>query len=58
MGKSDRAFWVGLLAVLLAFGIIGPRAAGTGFVFLTISGVWTVLNRSRQALLHHHDKTD
>lgn len=51
MGKSDRAFWIGLLATLLAFGLINSWWA-TAFAWsLAILSVPTVINRARRALL-------
>ena len=53
MGKSDRAFWVGLLATLLAVGVLSPLLA-TGFVWcLAILSIPTVINRARRALVEH-----
>ncbi|MFK8112269.1 MAG: CDP-alcohol phosphatidyltransferase family protein, partial [Rubripirellula sp.] len=50
MGKSDRAFWVGLLATLLALKWIQPTWA-TGFVcVLAVLSVPTVIKRASRAL--------
>lgn len=49
-GKSDRAFGLGLLAVLLAIGI--PLGAAAPFIFpaLALLSLLTALNRARAAL--------
>jgi len=49
-GKSDRAFWVGLLSVLLASGLLAPSVVGyVGWIFVVFS-VLTVIHRTRRAL--------
>lgn len=50
MGKSDRAFVFGLLALLLAFGMV-PGRFTTGFLVLVAAlAACTVVNRARHAL--------
>lgn len=50
MGKSDRAFVFGLLALLLAFGVI-PGRLTTGFLVLVAAlAAFTIVNRARHAL--------
>ena len=49
MGKSDRAFWFGLLALLI--GYQGAPLLLNGILLLVIAlSAWTVFNRLRQAL--------
>ncbi len=50
MGKSDRAFWVGLLALLLALGAIDGKWASIYAWVLVALSAWTVINRARRAL--------
>lgn len=50
MGKSDRAFVVGLLALLLGFGI-EPGWWSNGILILSIAlGIWTVYNRASRGI--------
>ena len=50
MGKSDRAFWVGLVAVLLAAGVLPAAMVGyIGWVFVVFS-ILTVVHRVQRAL--------
>lgn len=51
MGKSDRAFLFGSLALLMGFGI--PVASWIDYVLVAVAGllVWTILNRARAALV-------
>nr|WP_315401568.1 CDP-alcohol phosphatidyltransferase family protein [uncultured Duganella sp.] len=49
MGKSDRAFWFGLLGLLVGFGAPAPLLHGVPALVIALS-VWTVVNRLRQAL--------
>jgi CDP-diacylglycerol--glycerol-3-phosphate 3-phosphatidyltransferase len=50
MGKSDRAFAFGLLALLLAFGVT-PGRFTTGFLALVAAlAALTILNRAQKAL--------
>lgn len=52
MGKSDRAFMFGLIALLLGLGK-EPGWWLTGFQYLiVILGIVTIVNRSRRALAH------
>lgn len=55
MGKSDRAFWIGLLATLLALEWLSPFGMTIGMIVLTIFGGLTVINRARQALISQAD---
>ena len=56
MGKSDRAFWVGLLAVLLATKLITPAWATYYAWGLAILSVLTVIRRTRRALAEDEKK--
>lgn len=50
LGKSDRAFWFGLLALLLGLGM-APGWWATGLLALmALLGALTILNRARRAL--------
>ncbi|WP_363798883.1 CDP-alcohol phosphatidyltransferase family protein [Lysobacter firmicutimachus] len=53
MGKSDRAFAVGLLGVLLAAGWIGAATVNAALVLLSALCAWTVVRRVRAGLRHH-----
>ena len=50
MGKSDRAFWIGLLAALLALGWINAPWTHYYTWILVFLSVCTVVNRARRAL--------
>lgn len=50
MGKSDRAFWISVLAVAMAIGWISHVIAIGVFGFLILLLFLTVLNRAQQAL--------
>ena len=52
MGKSDRAFAFGLLAVLVAAGAAAPWLNALLTLILLLL-VWTLFNRLRLALRHH-----
>ncbi|RFP13843.1 MULTISPECIES: CDP-alcohol phosphatidyltransferase family protein [unclassified Duganella] len=49
MGKSDRAFWFGLLGLLVAWGAAPLLLNGILALVIALSA-WTVVNRLRQAL--------
>ncbi|MBV6323367.1 CDP-alcohol phosphatidyltransferase family protein [Duganella violaceipulchra] len=49
MGKSDRAFWFGLLGLLIAWGAAPLLLHGVLALVIALSA-WTVVNRLRQAL--------
>jgi CDP-diacylglycerol--glycerol-3-phosphate 3-phosphatidyltransferase len=50
MGKSDRAFWFGLVALLLGMGL-APGRWSTGLLgLIVLLGVVTIVNRARRAL--------
>jgi len=49
MGKSDRAFWFGLLGLLIAYGAAPLLLDGILALVIALSA-WTVVNRLRQAL--------
>jgi CDP-diacylglycerol--glycerol-3-phosphate 3-phosphatidyltransferase len=49
MGKSDRAFWFGLLALLIGYQA-APLLLNGMLVLVIVLSVWTVFNRLRQAL--------
>lgn len=50
LGKSDRAFAFGLLAVLLALGLVPPAWLDVYLWLLVVLGAVTVFNRARKAL--------
>lgn len=50
MGKSDRAFWVGLLATLLALRVISVKWTAVYGWLLVVLSLVTVINRARRAL--------
>ncbi|TWU50971.1 Inner membrane protein YnbA [Rubripirellula tenax] len=50
MGKSDRAFWMGTFATLLALDWISPTGTTIYLTALTLLGVGTVIRRTRIAL--------
>lgn len=50
MGKSDRALWVGLLAVVVAANRGAMFIMPYYFGVLTLLGIWTIINRARAAL--------
>ncbi len=50
MGKSDRALWFGLLALLLAFGVTPGRGTTIFLAVLAVLAALTILNRARHAL--------
>ena len=50
MGKSDRAFAFGLLAVLLGSGVEPGAWANAGLLLIALLTVMTIVNRSRAAL--------
>jgi CDP-diacylglycerol--glycerol-3-phosphate 3-phosphatidyltransferase len=50
MGKSDRAFAFGLLALLLGIGLEPGWWANAGLVLVGILSAWTVVNRAVKAL--------
>jgi CDP-diacylglycerol--glycerol-3-phosphate 3-phosphatidyltransferase len=50
MGKSDRAFVLGLLGLLLGLGVAPGRWSTAGLALVALLGVLTILNRSRRAL--------
>jgi CDP-diacylglycerol--glycerol-3-phosphate 3-phosphatidyltransferase len=61
MGKSDRAFAFGLLALLLGIGLKPGWWANAGLVLVGILSAWTIVNRAVKALservanAHHED---
>ncbi|WP_139558645.1 CDP-alcohol phosphatidyltransferase family protein [Methylotetracoccus oryzae] len=50
MGKSDRAFAVGLAALVMALGVSPGAWLSAGFVLLAVLSALTVINRARGAL--------
>ena len=50
MGKSDRAFVFGLLALLLGFGVTPGGWSTAGLAAVALLTAWTTLNRCRRAL--------
>ncbi|MGO1070134.1 CDP-alcohol phosphatidyltransferase family protein [Lysobacter sp. CA199] len=52
MGKSDRAFVVGWLGLLLALGWIGARVVDPVLIAAGVMCAWTVVRRVRAGLRH------
>jgi CDP-diacylglycerol--glycerol-3-phosphate 3-phosphatidyltransferase len=50
MGKSDRAFAFGLLAMLLGLGLEPGAWVNAGLLVIALLTITTILNRSRAAL--------
>jgi CDP-diacylglycerol---glycerol-3-phosphate 3-phosphatidyltransferase len=50
MGKSDRAFVFGLLALLMGLGALTDRWVHGALVVVVVMLAWTILNRARRAL--------
>ena len=50
MGKSDRAFVFGFLALLLGFGIEAGLWMNLALVLVAVLTAWTIVNRCRRAL--------
>jgi len=50
MGKSDRAFWFGLLALLLGIGVAPGRWGNALLTLVALLGLITIFNRARRAL--------
>ena len=50
MGKSDRAFAFGLLAVLVASGLVPGLWLTSAIGFIALLIAWTIVNRVRAAL--------
>ena len=50
MGKSDRAFAFGLLALMLGIGLQPVWWANAGLVLVGMLSAWTVVNRTIKAL--------
>ncbi len=50
MGKSDRAFWFGLLALLLGLGVAAGAWVRWYLAVVLVLGLVTILNRARGAL--------
>lgn len=50
MGKSDRAFWFGLLALLLGLGVVPGWWSSAMLALMTLLGAVTIVNRARRAL--------
>jgi CDP-diacylglycerol--glycerol-3-phosphate 3-phosphatidyltransferase len=50
MGKSDRAFWFGLLALLLGVGLAPGWWSTALLTLIVLLGLVTMLNRARRAL--------
>ena len=57
MGKSDRAFAIGLFSFLLALGLLRPLVAHVYLIMLIFLSVVTVINRSSRALEAGVDET-
>jgi CDP-diacylglycerol--glycerol-3-phosphate 3-phosphatidyltransferase len=56
MGKSDRAFWVGLLSTLLALGLLDAKWATICVWGLAVLAIPTVIKRARRALASGGEK--
>ena len=50
MGKSDRAFWFGLLALLLGLGLAPGWWSSAMLALMALLGAATIVNRARRAL--------
>ncbi len=50
MGKSDRAFWIGLLSVLAVFNLPGVEMSNIVIWIINILMIYTIWNRFRGAL--------
>ena len=50
MGKSDRAFAFGLLALLLGLGVPAGRWINLGLAVVALLAAGTIVNRCRRAL--------
>ncbi len=50
MGKSDRAFWIGLLALLLGFGVPAGRWLTVAQALILVLLVQTIWNRAKRAV--------
>jgi CDP-diacylglycerol--glycerol-3-phosphate 3-phosphatidyltransferase len=50
MGKSDRAFWLSLLALALGFGAPAGQWTGVALLAVIVLLVYTITNRVRRAL--------
>lgn len=49
-GKSDRALWFGILAVVLAAGVPAGDITTVGLALMAFAGLQTIFNRARAAL--------
>jgi len=54
MGKSDRAFWFGLLGLLLGLGVSAGWWANALLGAIGLLGLVTIINRARRALAAGH----
>ncbi len=50
MGKSDRAFWLGLVALLMGVGLTASIWINIGLMLIAILSAVTILNRGKKAL--------
>jgi CDP-diacylglycerol---glycerol-3-phosphate 3-phosphatidyltransferase len=50
LGKSDRALWLSVLALLLGFGVAPGLWLGAALGLLCLLAVWTLVNRVRRGL--------
>ncbi len=50
MGKSDRAFVVGSMALILGCGVVAYPWVNIVFVVMTILSLWTIINRCQKGL--------
>lgn len=48
MGKSDRSFLVGFIALILGFGVQAGVWVDALFIIGTLLGVWTLFNRTKK----------
>lgn len=58
LGKSDRAFWISLLAVLAASGLLDSSWSAIYALILIALSILTVINRARRALVSQAEKAE
>lgn len=50
MGKSDRAFFIGILTLLLGLGVVTDALLEWMIIIATLMGMWTILRRCQRGL--------
>jgi len=50
MGKSDRAFWFSLIAIISVFHLFAPRVYDVIFYIIAALLIYTIFNRARRAV--------